>query len=98
MSSPKPTFNYNQHHVNGKRGFPRSNSSGSAEAFTPQHEEIVRFLYDAWTKVNNEMDSCARNQREGGPIVYKDKNPNNPTLASKSHHFLSLPSLTININ
>lgn len=45
-SSPKPTFNYNQHHVNGKRGYPRSNSSGSAEAFTPQHEEIVRFLYE----------------------------------------------------
>ncbi|XP_061191281.1 mapk-regulated corepressor-interacting protein 1-like [Saccostrea echinata] len=82
MSSPKPTFNYNQHHVNGKRGFSRSNSSSSAEAMTPQHEEIVRYLYDAWVKVNNELEACSRNQREGGPIVYRDKNPNNPTLVN----------------
>lgn len=76
-------------------------------------DSVFMSFFSAWTKVNNEMDSCARSQREGikknfiflfrtvtylglctplkmflfyysgGPIVYKDKNPNNPTLASK---------------
>ncbi|XP_052068594.1 MAPK regulated corepressor interacting protein 2-like [Mytilus californianus] len=77
MSSPKPTFNH--HQMNGRRsGYNKQNPPPVQEAF-PQHEEIVKFLTDAWSKVSVELES-KKNFREGGPIVYRDKDPNNPVL------------------
>ena len=75
MSSPKPTFNHQ--HMNGRR-YTRQNPSPVQEVY-PQHEEIVKFLTDSWHKVSNELES-KKNYREGGPIVYRDKDPNNPVL------------------
>lgn len=42
--------------------------------FNDLHQAVIRYMcpdsvfmsfFSAWTKVNNEMDSCARSQREG---------------------------------
>ncbi|XP_060553667.1 mapk-regulated corepressor-interacting protein 1-like isoform X2 [Ruditapes philippinarum] len=71
MSSPKPVFNGNRN-----RSYPnpmRQNSNPQQPQYTAQHEEFVRILSDSWNRVNHELE---RNQREGGPIVYREKNPN----------------------
>ncbi|KAJ8319219.1 hypothetical protein KUTeg_004310 [Tegillarca granosa] len=74
MSSPKPTFNHN--HVNGKRGGLSRPNSIPNDSLPPQHDEIVRFLTESWNKVRREMDLPPQRQTEGGPIIYRDKNPN----------------------
>ncbi|XP_045211505.1 MAPK regulated corepressor interacting protein 2-like [Mercenaria mercenaria] len=68
MSSPKPVFNGN------RTRYPmRQNSNPQQPQYSAQHEEMVRYLSDTWNRVNHELE---RNQREGGPIVYREKNPN----------------------
>ncbi|KAK3090623.1 hypothetical protein FSP39_013235 [Pinctada imbricata] len=69
MSSPKPIFNHNQNHMNGKRmGMQRMNS-GSQETSFPQQEELAQYLLEAWNKVNREMDT----HKDRTPIVIQRK-------------------------
>ncbi|XP_060076083.1 MAPK regulated corepressor interacting protein 2-like [Ylistrum balloti] len=83
MSSPRPYFNH--HAVRRGGGFQRPhNTNGSQETTSQvQHEELVRFVMQSWSKVRSEMETSARNsnQRDGGPVVYKDK-MHNPSLQS----------------
>ncbi|KAK3590951.1 hypothetical protein CHS0354_034523 [Potamilus streckersoni] len=69
MSSPKPVFN-------GRKFIPNRQSSVPQEPVSPQHEEIVRYLSEAWNKVTYELDASARHQQEAGPVVYREKQPN----------------------
>lgn len=49
MSSPKPVF----HQVNGNK---RSLSQRSPqETISLQHEEIIKFIHDGWTRVDREL-------------------------------------------
>ncbi|KAK2162489.1 hypothetical protein LSH36_97g01007 [Paralvinella palmiformis] len=78
MSSPKPVFN-------GKKHFGRSNSSGSSSlngmsnsmmthqdsACVQQHEENVKYMAEAWYRVNHEIDK----KQEDGPEIYREKCP-----------------------
>ncbi|XP_021347431.1 MAPK regulated corepressor interacting protein 2-like [Mizuhopecten yessoensis] len=78
MSSPRPYFR------RGGGNFQRShNANGSQQESTSQiqHDELVRYVMHSWSKVRNEMEMSSRNsnQRDGGPVVYKDK-MHNPSL------------------
>ncbi|KAL3875791.1 hypothetical protein ACJMK2_033708 [Sinanodonta woodiana] len=55
MSSPKPVFN-------GRKFIPNRQNSVPQEPVSPQHEEIVRYLSDAWSKVTYELDATSRHQ------------------------------------
>ncbi|XP_033738910.1 MAPK regulated corepressor interacting protein 2-like isoform X2 [Pecten maximus] len=83
MSSPRPYFN--PHAVRrGGGNFQRPQNANGSQLETSsqiQHEELVRFVMQSWSKVKNEMEMSSRNsnQRDGGPVVYKDK-MHNPSL------------------
>ncbi|KAL1129212.1 hypothetical protein AAG570_013742 [Ranatra chinensis] len=49
VSIPKPVFNL----VNGKKSNPMRTQQ---ETISPQHEEIIKFIYDSWTSVCKEGD------------------------------------------
>uniref|UniRef100_T1JGK1 Uncharacterized protein n=1 Tax=Strigamia maritima TaxID=126957 RepID=T1JGK1_STRMM len=81
MSSPKPVF----HQVNGKR----SNGHRSPqETFTPNHEELIKYIHDAWTRVSKEYEMIKQNNTEGRVpnITYYQDTTVHPQLQSK-HRF-----------
>merc|ERR1711976_34363 len=78
MSSPKAVFN-GRRHYSPRGGQPTSLNSGNMlaqEAMTPQHEENVRYIYDAWMRIQHEMQYSHRQGREAlGPVYYQEKDP-----------------------
>ncbi|XP_041362532.1 mapk-regulated corepressor-interacting protein 1-like [Gigantopelta aegis] len=74
MSSPKPTFK------NGRRANSNRSNNSSQEPLSPQHEDIVQYLHENWSKVNHEFEMSKRNDKETGPSWYREKNTN-PNLA-----------------
>ncbi|KAL0108761.1 hypothetical protein PUN28_014119 [Cardiocondyla obscurior] len=48
---PKPVF-----HVNGKSKF-ISQRHQMQEVITPQHEELIKFIYESWNQVNMRQES-----------------------------------------
>ncbi|XP_073968740.1 MAPK regulated corepressor interacting protein 2-like [Rhodnius prolixus] len=65
-SVPKPYFQP----VNGKKSHTLRSPQ---EAITPQHEEVIKFIYDSWTSVckEGEEDSSVETDLQGSPrIVY----------------------------
>ncbi|XP_067672749.1 MAPK regulated corepressor interacting protein 2-like [Haliotis asinina] len=71
MSSPKPVFN-----VNGKRAHVNRSNSAPQEPISQQHEDIVKYLNDAWNKVRHELEVGKKSERENAPLWYKERNPN----------------------
>ncbi|KAL4240717.1 hypothetical protein ACF0H5_001505 [Mactra antiquata] len=86
MSSPKPTFNGNRSRPHPPN---RQNISQLQTQYTAQHEEMVRYLSDAWNRVHHELAG----KREGGPVEYKEKNPNQRLRGVSKlfcfHHFIT---------
>ncbi|XP_053551151.1 MAPK regulated corepressor interacting protein 2 [Bombina bombina] len=69
-SNPVPKLVFNR--VNGKR----SQTSGRAqeeEVYTLEHEENVRFVYQAWQEVQNKLEES--NQNGCAPQQYQDHSP-----------------------
>lgn len=63
---PKLVFN----RVNGKRPLPQPPSPEEEEVYTPDHEENVRFVYEAWQEVQQKLEE----QNGGSTQQYQDHN------------------------
>uniref|UniRef100_A0A8C9EXK1 MAPK regulated corepressor interacting protein 2 n=1 Tax=Pavo cristatus TaxID=9049 RepID=A0A8C9EXK1_PAVCR len=77
MVSPCPSA------VNGKR--PQvllPHTSVPEESYTAAHEENVRFVYEAWQEVEQQLDRGQRGESARGPVQYVEKTPN-PRLKSE---------------
>ncbi|XP_069726380.1 MAPK regulated corepressor interacting protein 2 [Phaenicophaeus curvirostris] len=63
--------------VNGKR--PQvllQQVSAPEECYTLAHEENVRFVYEAWQQVEQQLDGSRSGESACGPVQYVEKNPN----------------------
>uniref|UniRef100_A0A8B9Q4Q7 MAPK regulated corepressor interacting protein 2 n=1 Tax=Apteryx owenii TaxID=8824 RepID=A0A8B9Q4Q7_APTOW len=71
--SQKLVFN----RVNGKRPqvLPQ-HVSAPEECYTLAHEENVRFVYEAWQQVEQQLDDSQRGENVCGPVQYVEKTPN----------------------
>uniref|UniRef100_A0A1B6CSM9 MAPK regulated corepressor interacting protein 2 n=1 Tax=Clastoptera arizonana TaxID=38151 RepID=A0A1B6CSM9_9HEMI len=70
ISVPKPVF----HTVNGKK----SNSARTQqEQISPQHEEIIKFIYESWTSVCQECVTEQHDSSSSTIVYYEDGEPNN---------------------
>ncbi|XP_040042516.1 MAPK regulated corepressor interacting protein 2 [Gasterosteus aculeatus] len=69
-SSPPPKIVFNR--LNGKRyhGAATQKSAGPAEGFTPDHEDNVRFVHEAWQEVEQKLGDDSQ-----GPVQYAEKTP-----------------------
>ncbi|XP_032671538.1 MAPK regulated corepressor interacting protein 2 [Odontomachus brunneus] len=74
---PKPVF-----HMNGKSKL-TSQRHQMQEVITPQHEELIKFVYESWNQVNTRPTNECCNGTEctefcnPNSIVYYDGEPNN---------------------
>ncbi|XP_014677183.1 PREDICTED: protein FAM195A-like isoform X2 [Priapulus caudatus] len=71
MTSPKPVFN----------GKPRYNNrnhqvSRHHELVAAPHEEMVRYISDAWNKVSKEYEAHRKAGRDLTIVYYQEKVPN----------------------
>ncbi|XP_067881150.1 MAPK regulated corepressor interacting protein 2-like, partial [Heterodontus francisci] len=65
--------------VNGKRCPTPGITDTREEAHTPAHEENVRFVYEAWQQVEEELGASQQpenGQCTHGPVQYVEKTPN----------------------
>lgn len=74
MSYPKPQLQS----VNGKR---LSSQRMQQDNVSPQHEELIKYIYDSWNKVSREVEHVGQNGSEsskGLPSVtyYQAREPN----------------------
>ncbi|XP_037240618.1 MAPK regulated corepressor interacting protein 2 isoform X2 [Falco rusticolus] len=63
--------------VNGKR--PQvllQQVSAPEECYTLAHEENVRFVYEAWQQVEQQLDGSRSGESACGPVQYVEKTPN----------------------
>ncbi|XP_077980690.1 MAPK regulated corepressor interacting protein 2-like [Glandiceps talaboti] len=75
MSSPRPTFSGA---VNNKRR-QNINSNASQDPVSPQHEANVRYLSEAWKRIEHELSHPRKTtEKDSGPVYYieKSSNPN----------------------
>lgn len=74
-NSPAPKIVF--HRLNGKRynGATAHKTDSSTEGFTPAHEENVRFVYEAWQEVEQELGNDGEVTESKGPVQYTEKNP-----------------------
>ncbi|XP_072205433.1 MAPK regulated corepressor interacting protein 2 [Excalfactoria chinensis] len=74
-ASPAPKLIFNR--VNGKR--PQvllPHTCVPEENYTAAHEENVRFVYEAWQEVEQQLDGGQRGESTRGPVQYVEKTPN----------------------
>ncbi|NXO01227.1 MCRI2 protein, partial [Rhinopomastus cyanomelas] len=74
-ASPAQKLVFNR--VNGKR--PQvllQQISAPEESYTVAHEENVRFIYEAWQQVEQQLDGSRSGESTCGPVQYVEKNPN----------------------
>uniref|UniRef100_A0A8B9R7D8 MAPK regulated corepressor interacting protein 2 n=1 Tax=Anas platyrhynchos TaxID=8839 RepID=A0A8B9R7D8_ANAPL len=79
-AGPLPKLVFNR--VNGKR--PQvllPHTTGPEECYTAAHEENVRFVYEAWQEVEQQLDDSQRGESARGPVQYVEKTPD-PSLKS----------------
>ncbi|XP_003692997.1 MAPK regulated corepressor interacting protein 2 [Apis florea] len=74
---PKPVF-----HMNGKSKF-SSQRHQMQEVITPQHEELIKFVYESWNQVNTRQRSessdgsdCSEPSSPNTIVYYNDGEPN----------------------
>ncbi|XP_026559964.1 MAPK regulated corepressor interacting protein 2 [Pseudonaja textilis] len=73
-ASPLPKLVFNR--VNGKRPpLMISPPTTTEENYTIAHEENVRFVYEAWQQVEQQLDSRQQGDGGSGPIQYTEKTP-----------------------
>ncbi|XP_064887079.1 MAPK regulated corepressor interacting protein 2 isoform X1 [Columba livia] len=73
--SPAQKLVFNR--VNGKR--PQvllQQVSAPEECYTLAHEENVRFIYEAWQQVEQQLDGSRSGDSACGPVQYVEKTPN----------------------
>uniref|UniRef100_A0A8D0GZR5 MAPK regulated corepressor interacting protein 2 n=1 Tax=Sphenodon punctatus TaxID=8508 RepID=A0A8D0GZR5_SPHPU len=75
-SSPAPKLVFNR--VNGKKPpVMTQHTLATEESYTLAHEENVRFVYEAWQQVEQQLDRCQQGlDRECSPVQYIEKTPN----------------------
>nr|XP_025956264.1 MAPK regulated corepressor interacting protein 2 [Dromaius novaehollandiae] len=75
LNSPAQKLVFNR--VNGKRPqvLPQ-HVSAPEECYTSAHEENVRFVYEAWQQVEQQLDDSQRGENVCGPVQYVEKTPN----------------------
>uniref|UniRef100_A0A8C4R839 Uncharacterized protein n=1 Tax=Eptatretus burgeri TaxID=7764 RepID=A0A8C4R839_EPTBU len=64
--------------INGKRMSSTRAAGGQQESPNHAHEDNVRFVSQAWQRVERELRMC----RDDGPLSYREKEPN-PELRSE---------------
>ncbi|XP_039599212.1 MAPK regulated corepressor interacting protein 2 [Polypterus senegalus] len=75
FSSPAPKLVFNR--LNGKRfRTPPIQADSPREDYTAAHEENVRFIYEAWQEVEQQLKEPPRPENEHGPVQYSEKCPN----------------------
>ncbi|NXC42639.1 MCRI2 protein, partial [Penelope pileata] len=72
--SPAPKLVFNR--VNGKRPQLLLPQAVPEESYTAAHEENVRFVYEAWQEVEQQLDGGHRGDSARGPVQYVEKIPN----------------------
>ncbi|MBN3305122.1 MCRI2 protein, partial [Amia calva] len=71
--APKLVFN----RVNGKRYHtPVPQSDALLDGFTEAHEENVKFVYEAWQEVEQQLGEGVQAENGQGPVQYTEKTPN----------------------
>ncbi|XP_028562417.2 MAPK regulated corepressor interacting protein 2 [Podarcis muralis] len=74
LSSPAPKLVFNR--VNGKRPpLMTPPTLATEENYTVAHEENVRFVYEAWQQVQQQLDSVQQGDSRSGPVQYTEKTP-----------------------
>ncbi|XP_061849478.1 MAPK regulated corepressor interacting protein 2 isoform X2 [Colius striatus] len=58
--------------VNGKRP---QQLGAPEECYTSAHEENVRFIYEAWQQVEQQLDGSRSEDSTCGPVQYVEKTP-----------------------
>uniref|UniRef100_A0A8C0VFU0 MAPK regulated corepressor interacting protein 2 n=1 Tax=Cyanistes caeruleus TaxID=156563 RepID=A0A8C0VFU0_CYACU len=75
LHSPAPKLVFNR--VNGKRPpLLLQQISAPEECYTLAHEENVRFVYEAWQQVEQQLDGSRSGESACGPVQYVEKTPN----------------------
>nr|XP_056722449.1 MAPK regulated corepressor interacting protein 2 [Euleptes europaea] len=72
-SAPKLVFN----RVNGKRPplMPQQTEPAAEEGYTSAHEENVRFVYETWQQVEQQLYNSRPGENGSGPVQYTEKTP-----------------------
>ncbi|XP_060116551.1 MAPK regulated corepressor interacting protein 2 [Heteronotia binoei] len=73
-SSPAPKLVFNR--VNGKRPplMPQQ-TAATEESYTLAHEENVRFVYETWQQVEQQLYNGRPGENGSGPVQYAEKTP-----------------------
>ncbi|XP_060642194.1 MAPK regulated corepressor interacting protein 2 [Anolis sagrei] len=70
--APKIVFN----RINGKKpALTIQPTSNVEESYTVAHEENVRFVYEAWQQVEQQLDDSRQGNSGPGPVQYAEKAP-----------------------
>ncbi|XP_064619425.1 mapk-regulated corepressor-interacting protein 1-like [Lineus longissimus] len=70
-----PAMSAPRHVVNGKKAMVNRMGNNMVSESTA-YEECVRYIFEAWEKVQYELSTAQRMERQGGPLYYQEKNPN----------------------
>ncbi|XP_028669779.1 MAPK regulated corepressor interacting protein 2 [Erpetoichthys calabaricus] len=74
-SNPTPKLVFNR--LNGKRFRTAPIQADSPqEDYSAAHEENVRFIYEAWQEVEQQLKEPPRPENGDGPVQYSEKCPN----------------------
>ncbi|XP_021267459.1 MAPK regulated corepressor interacting protein 2 [Numida meleagris] len=74
---PSPAQRLIFNRVNSKRSqVLLLDTSAPKESYTAAHEENVRFVYEAWQEVEQQLDGEQRAESAHGPVQYVEKTPN----------------------
>ncbi|XP_014381046.1 MAPK regulated corepressor interacting protein 2, partial [Alligator sinensis] len=75
LSSPAPKLVFNR--VNGKRPpAVTQHMSATEECYTSAHEENVRFVYEAWQQIEQQLDDSQNGETSCSPVQYVEITPN----------------------
>ncbi|XP_043945280.1 MAPK regulated corepressor interacting protein 2 isoform X2 [Protopterus annectens] len=70
-SATKLVFNQ----LNGKRNQTQASVINQEDGYTLAHEENVRFVYEAWQQVEEQLDTAQHVENGHGLVQYVDKTP-----------------------
>lgn len=70
---PPPKIVFNR--LNGKRSHQNQKTSSPAEGVSAAHEENVRFVYEAWQQVEQQLGDGGDSADCQGPVQYTEKTP-----------------------
>ncbi|XP_074648325.1 MAPK regulated corepressor interacting protein 2-like isoform X2 [Tubulanus polymorphus] len=71
ISGPRPVFTNGK--KSGNSGMNRAGSRSPSEQPLSANEECVKYVSDAWSRVQKEMEMAQRQGTGGGPVYYIEK-------------------------